>query len=225
MAAMTVRPAPTSSERRPRGRPARSATVDTEALLKNARQVFAKRGFDATSVREIARDAGVDPALMAHYFGSKEALWGAVVGQIVEQTAPMIRATAQLRQSDLGSRRRVEQALVIFIDRVFSEPDISLFFSTAATEHGERLAFLIERLVRPYHDVFIPLLTDAMKSGELACDDPEVTYWMLLNAISKTVSYSHVLAAFSSLPGRPAAFKRTVLASVLNMLGPVPQSS
>ncbi|WP_374703689.1 TetR/AcrR family transcriptional regulator [Burkholderia sp. WAC0059] len=199
--------------------------VDTDALLKSARQVFARRGFDATSVREIARDAGVDPALMAHYFGSKEELWSAVVGQIAEQAAPMIRATAELRRSDLGRRQRVEQALVIFIDRVFNEPDIGLFFSTAAVEHGERLVFLIERLVRPYHDVFLPLLKDAMKSGELASNDPEVVYWMLVNAISKTVSYSHVLAAFSSLPGRPAVFKRTVLASALGMLGQASPSS
>jgi TetR/AcrR family transcriptional regulator len=42
---------------------------------------------------------------------------------------------------------------------------------------------------------------------------------MLVNAISKTVSYSHVLAPFSSLPQRPAAFKRAVLSTALSMLG------
>lgn len=192
--------------------------VDPDALLKSARQVFARLGFEATSVREIARDAGVDPALMTHHFGSKTALWIAVVEQIAEQAVPMIDKTARLRDADLSPRERVEQAIRIFIDRVFSEPDIGLFFSTAATEQGDRLSFLIERLVRPYHDVLVPLLKAAMTAGELACNDPELLYWMLINAISKTVSYSHVLVPFSSLPQRPAAFKRAVLNTALSLL-------
>lgn len=216
----TTHSAAAPCERRSRGRPARSAMVDNDALLKSARQVFARRGFEATSVREIARDASVDPALMTHYFGSKGALWSAVVEQIAEQAQYFIKVTADLRQSELGPLKRVEKALTIFIDRVFKEPDIGLFFSTAALEQGERLTFIVDRLVRPYHNVLAPLLVDAMEAGELARNDPEVVYWMLLNAISKTVSYGHVMAPFSSLPKRPAAFKRAVLASALNMLGP-----
>ena len=130
----------------------------------------------------------------------------------------MIKATESLRVSDLTARERVERALVIFIDRVFTEPDIGLFFSTAATEQGERLNILVDCLVRPYHDVLVPLLVDAMDSGTLARNDPEVLYWMLINAISKTVSYGHVLAPFSALPERPAAFKQAVLGIALSML-------
>jgi AcrR family transcriptional regulator len=37
--------------------------------------LFAERGFDATSVRSIAAAAGVDPALVLHYFGSKQRLF------------------------------------------------------------------------------------------------------------------------------------------------------
>lgn len=219
MAPLIPHAAQPPAERRARGRPARHATVDADSLLKSARQVFARRGFDATSVREIARAAGVDPALMAHYFGSKEQLWCAVVEQIAGQAVPMIEATARLRDSALGARGRVEAALVIFVDRVFNEPDIGLFFSTAATGEDERSAFLVERLVRPYHDVLVPLLVDAMRAGEIVRNDPEVVYWMLLNAIGKTVSYGHVMSAFSSLPKRPAAFRRAVLDTVLAMLG------
>ncbi|MDR5804803.1 helix-turn-helix domain-containing protein [Caballeronia sp. LZ001] len=210
---------PAVNGRRSRGRPARSATVDAAALLKHARKVFARRGFEATSVREIARDAGVDPALMAHYFGSKDDLWAAVVDQIATEAVPMIEAIANLRKTGLSRCERVMHALTILVDRVFLEPDIGLFFSTAATEQGERLTFLVERLVRPHHDAMIPLLDDAMRSGELPKSDPEVVYWMIVNAISKTVSYSHVLESFSSLPARPRAFKRAVLGVVLSMLG------
>ncbi|KLU21030.1 TetR family transcriptional regulator [Caballeronia mineralivorans PML1(12)] len=218
MTVSTARPAQAAKEKRSRGRPACSAIAGSDALLKSARQAFAKRGFDATSVREIARDCGVDPALISHHFGSKEALWIAVVEQIAEQTAPMIESTAKLRSSDFSPRKRVERALAIFIDKVFSEPDIGMFFSTAATEQGERLDVLVERLLRPYHDAFVVLLADAMDAGELTRNDPEVLFAMLTNAVGKTVSYSHVLSIFSSLPQHEAKFKRTVLAAALSML-------
>ncbi|WP_213778083.1 TetR/AcrR family transcriptional regulator [Caballeronia sp. dw_276] len=218
MAVVTNHAAQPAIEKRSRGRPARSATVDREALLRISRQVFARQGFQATSVREIARDAGVNSALMAHHFGSKEELWIAVVEQIAGTAVPMIEATRKLQSSNLGPRERVERALTIFIDRVFTDPDVGLFFSTAATEQGERLNVLTERLVRPHHDVFVLLLIDAMDSSNLKRNDPELIYWMLMNAISKTVSYSHVIAPFSSLPQRPKEFRKAVLGVALSML-------
>jgi AcrR family transcriptional regulator len=45
-----------------------------------ARGRFATRGYDATSLRSIAAEADVDPALVIHYFGSKEGLFVAATG-------------------------------------------------------------------------------------------------------------------------------------------------
>ena len=45
------------------------------AILRRATERFLRDGYAATSVRRIARDAGVDPALVLHYFGSKERLF------------------------------------------------------------------------------------------------------------------------------------------------------
>ncbi|WP_039797437.1 TetR/AcrR family transcriptional regulator [Nocardia araoensis] len=50
-----------------------------EAILAAARARFAEVGFDKTSVRAVATEAGVDPALVHHYFGTKQQLFAAVV--------------------------------------------------------------------------------------------------------------------------------------------------
>lgn len=208
----------TGTVRRGRGRPAQEASVGRDVLLRNARKTFGTRGYDATSVREIARESGVDPALLAHHFGSKESLWEAVVEQIAEHAQPMIAATAALRSSELDAKARVDRAMEIYIDKVFEEPDIGLFFSTAATEEGARLDFLAERLVRPYYDVLVPLLGDAAKQGALKVKDADMLFFVLLNGVSKTVGYSHLMLAFSTLPSNPKKFKRTVLETTLALL-------
>ncbi|HKE64754.1 MAG TPA: TetR family transcriptional regulator [Micromonosporaceae bacterium] len=59
----------------------RKGSPDTrEAILDAAREAFAARGFDGASIRTIATGAGVDPALVHHYFGTKEQLFLATVG-------------------------------------------------------------------------------------------------------------------------------------------------
>lgn len=69
-------------------RPGQSGT--REAILDAARRRFAEVGFDKASIRSIAGDAGVDPALVHHYFGTKQQLLTAVVNLPVD--ADVIRA-------------------------------------------------------------------------------------------------------------------------------------
>lgn len=67
--------------RRPRGRPRKSsAAVDTRGLIVGAATVeFAANGYDATSMRAIARRAGVDASLVHHYFDTKADLFAETV--------------------------------------------------------------------------------------------------------------------------------------------------
>jgi AcrR family transcriptional regulator len=203
--------------KRARGRPARSTIVGFDALLRSARKVFATQGYEAASVREIARQAGVDPALIVHHFGSKEGLWVAVVEQMTEQSNSLVDATKALGAVRLTARERMKQALVLLIDLLFEDQDIGMFFSTAATEQGERLNVLIERLYRPYQEVFVSLLTDSMKAGKLKARDPALMYAMMLSAISNTISYSHVLEKFTPITSHPEEFKEAVLDIALEM--------
>jgi AcrR family transcriptional regulator len=54
----------------------RRGSPDTrESILEVARRLFSGKGFDATTVRAIASEAGVDPAMIHHYFGTKEDLF------------------------------------------------------------------------------------------------------------------------------------------------------
>ncbi len=100
----------------------RPGAPDTrDAILAVARRRFALRGYDATSVRDIATAANVDPALVIHYFGTKEGLFAAATGLpdglagLLENLATLplhdfapalVRAYLQLIDSD-GSRNAI----------------------------------------------------------------------------------------------------------------------
>ena len=73
----------------------RPGNQDTrEAILTAAREAFAERGYDAASIRLIAGGAGVDPALVHHYFGTKNDLFLATMQVPIDPTKIIPQALA-----------------------------------------------------------------------------------------------------------------------------------
>jgi AcrR family transcriptional regulator len=70
--------AATNAERRRPGRPAGSSDT-RDRILASARELFARNGIDRTSMRAVAAGAGVDAALVHHYFGTKQQLFAAAI--------------------------------------------------------------------------------------------------------------------------------------------------
>lgn len=120
-------PRPKRSGRRP-GRP------DTRgAILDAARASFAARGFAASTVRAIAADAGCDPALIHHYFGTKDQLFLAtvslpvdprsIVGEILD--SPRNELGLRLVRTVLGVwESPANDAIVAVIRGAISDPAI-----------------------------------------------------------------------------------------------------
>jgi AcrR family transcriptional regulator len=57
-----------------------------DRILCAARERFSRTGYDRTTIRSVAADAGVDPALVMHYFGSKEGLFTRAIQVELEET-------------------------------------------------------------------------------------------------------------------------------------------
>ncbi|AFM17394.1 transcriptional regulator [Mycolicibacterium chubuense NBB4] len=90
----------TRSERKRPGRP--PGTSDTrERILASARELFARNGIDKTSIRAIAADADVDPALVHHYYGTKTQLFAAAI-QIPIDPMTIIGPLREVPVEDIG---------------------------------------------------------------------------------------------------------------------------
>ena len=70
-----------------RGRRPQGSSDARQAVLDAARELFAELGFERTTMRAVGRRAGVDPALIYHYFGDKDGLLAAVVEPPVDLAA------------------------------------------------------------------------------------------------------------------------------------------
>jgi AcrR family transcriptional regulator len=95
------------TERRRPGRRPGSADTRGEILLA-ARKTFAEKGFDKATIRGIAREAGVDPALVHHYFATKEGVFVAAMHLPLDPSVVVPQIIA-------GPREQVGERLVRFI--------------------------------------------------------------------------------------------------------------
>ncbi|SBT44583.1 TetR/AcrR family transcriptional regulator [Micromonospora auratinigra] len=133
------------STRRGGRRPGKPDT--REAILTAARTTFAERGFDAASIRAIATAAGVDPALVHHYFGTKEELFRATVAIPIDP-AELLPGVLAGGPDEVGARL-VRTFLTVW-DSPVGTAAVALLRSAVNNEWTARLLreFLVTQVLR-----------------------------------------------------------------------------
>ncbi|WP_224292103.1 TetR/AcrR family transcriptional regulator [Streptomyces olivaceus] len=153
---------------RRRGRPPRTESAGTrDRILTTAREEFSERGYEKTSVRGIAKAAGVDPALVHHYFGTKEQVFAAAVEVAF---APALEAPGAIADGPLAE---VGERLTRFILGVWENPATRtpLLAILRSAVNNETAAAVFRRLIadQVLHRVAAQLdLPDAELRVELA---------------------------------------------------------
>jgi AcrR family transcriptional regulator len=108
------------------------ATETRDAIISAARRLFAEKGYDGATIRGIAAEAGVNPALVYHFFGTKQQVFVAALDFPIEP-AEMIR------QIVTGPRREVGQRIIRTFLAVWNDPParaslLALFRSVTTNE-------------------------------------------------------------------------------------------
>lgn len=77
--------------------------------------LFAEEGFDGTSIRSIAKAAGVNVAMISYYFGSKDKLLEAM---IIFRTAGLRLELENIHREDLSPVTKIERFVALYIERI-----------------------------------------------------------------------------------------------------------
>ena len=180
----------------------RDAAGSRQALLVAARTLFNERGFDRTTIRDIGELAGLDPTLIARYFGSKSGLYLAILRtDFAAEEAESPR--------DLFDRER----MIELLDRVQRRGPGPVVASALRADgdpsvHDEALAAFTERLVDP--------LVRRLESGGVSESRLRAE---LVAAAFVGVAVGRHADAFPTLSAAPAEKVATLLLDSLGRLG------
>lgn len=83
-----------------------------EKIIKTATKLFAQKGYDGTSIREISRSAGVNVALISYYWGGKKELFQAIINDMIDVQTKYASSALDfaINPEDLSKEEQIELA-------------------------------------------------------------------------------------------------------------------
>lgn len=158
---------------RDRGKDARGRILDA------ALEAFAEQGFAGTTTREIAARADVNLGLIKYYFGSKDALWRAVVDSVFAALTAEIGDVTVQAAGGPDAIAKLARACVRFAGR---NPAFIRLMNDECKRKSPRMRWLVDRHGRPLYDATVTLLGRMRRQG-LVPDVPDVhLYYMFIGA-------------------------------------------
>jgi TetR/AcrR family transcriptional regulator len=111
-------------------------------ILEAAQLVFIRRGTAGARMAEIAKEAGVNQALLHYYFRSKERLATAVFRQIASRIFPALTETLA---SDGSLDDKIDRLIALYIDNLSRSPFLPAYIIAELHHHPERVELLLSK--------------------------------------------------------------------------------
>jgi AcrR family transcriptional regulator len=207
---MTTRTPKRSAGRRPHSP---HGDLNTRAeVLSAARTVFARRGFAAASMREVADAARVNKAMIYYHFRDKQDLYRAVLADSLAAMREVWSDEVFSRKA--SAREKIERFIDGFVRFQSRNEELRHIFMMEYYAHGTKSAnikWIAKEYFAKEHAALVAILREGMRSGELKRTDPRMAVMMLFGMISHSflfqplASYVHGRRVVLS-PRRLSAF-------------------
>ena len=158
-------------------------------ILVAAVTVFARSGFEASSLAEIAREAGVKKALVQYHFSTKEQLWKDAASRLwTERNNRLAEVLTDTCDDDLTNRMR--QGFTALVEFTREKPQWLWFMFHEAAVNGPRLQWLIDTFLRDDYRLGEAFVEQFQQHGAMREGPP----LHLLHLISGALTYNLLVA-------------------------------
>jgi len=178
-------------------------------IMEAAEELFAERGFDGTSVRDVAKQAGVNLAMISYYFGSKEKLMEALFryrGHYIK-----LQLENMLQNNEMSSLQKIYSLIDSYIERIMKQ---QCFHKIMAREQMVHLKGptpkLIHELKRTNQELVQQLIAEGQRKGEFKRNiDVPLMLATLIGTVSHLVTTKHYYQKLNNLESlSPEEFQR-----------------
>jgi AcrR family transcriptional regulator len=119
-------------------------TSTEEKILQAATEVFIMKGYDGSTMQEIANRASINKSLLHYYYRSKDKLFTKVFSMVFHHL--FIPKVIKIFESDMSLFEKIEAFTEQYIDTILKNPYIPMFVMRELTNNPNRLAGLAKQL-------------------------------------------------------------------------------
>jgi TetR/AcrR family transcriptional regulator, fatty acid metabolism regulator protein len=171
-------------------------------ILDAAIHVFARQGFHACRVSDIADEAGVAYGLVYHYFKSKDQVLNEL---FTERWSLLLAAIEEVDAEPIGAREKLDTVARFIVDSYRYEPDLMKVIIVDVTRAANSFGRTHLPEIRRAYEMITKIVADGQRSGALRRDvDPEFASMWFYGAIEQLLSGW----VFDLIPGGEADFDR-----------------
>jgi AcrR family transcriptional regulator len=190
------------------------------AILAAARKVFARRGFDRTSIRDIADSARVNTAMIYYHFQDKADLFRSILDVSFAELEKIW--DDEIFHRPASAREKLAVYIDKFIRFEHESEDLRRIFLTDFRVFSEHAKWTADRFFSESYKRLVRILKDGMKTGELRSFDPSLAVMTLIGMIVHTFMFrpisEHVTG--KKLDLSPSRFGSFVTGMVFDGLAP-----
>ncbi len=156
-------------------------------ILEVAEQLFAEKGFDGTSVRDIAGKAGVNLAMISYYFGSKEKLMASLIDFRSGYTRGILEELN--KDESLSSWDKVERLIDLYVDKILN----NYKFHCIMTQHlptvqSDEIREMITDIKAKNFEHVKKIITEGQRKKVFRKVDMELTVGTVMGTIAQVTS-------------------------------------
>jgi TetR/AcrR family transcriptional regulator len=129
------------------------------SILRTAKRLFLQNGFEETTMSMIAMEMGVNRPTLHYYFRTKDKMFQAVFGSIIQSLLPKIHETITNTDRDIADR--ISDMVNIYYAILKDEPTLPLFI---VREIQRDLQHLLNTIYDTHNDNFFFSITESLKS-------------------------------------------------------------
>lgn len=155
-----------------------------EQLIDSAAALFESKGFDQTSMNDIARELGLVRSAVYHYFRSKEEILAALVES--ESVTPSNELEAIRAATDLTATEKLRRAIVSGVTRRLSGQSRFNMLSRLEPQIPEPLRPQYNKSRRHILDLYVQLIEEGIASGEFREVDPKIAAFSVIGMANWT---------------------------------------
>jgi AcrR family transcriptional regulator len=156
------------------------------AILEAAIRVFARQGYNATRVADVADEAGVAYGLVYHYFRSKEAL---MTELFTERWSLLLTASEELYEQDIPARRKLDGIAGFIFDSYRHDPELMKVIIVEVTRAANSFGATHLPEIRRAYDVVARIVADGQRDGLYREEvDPDFVGMWFYGAIEQLLS-------------------------------------
>lgn len=163
----------------------RDAKKTKQKILTNAMQLFSQKGFNATTVEDIANAGGVNKALIYYYFKSKAALYAEVMSESLREIYEDIALMQAPEHSPTEALKQFIVSYAVFADK---HPYFPALLLRELSYSGSRLPETMFVEMRRLFALLSGILQSGQDNGDFHNVIPMITHFMILGTINLMIT-------------------------------------